>query len=373
MVSWSDIAQRAAAVMAAQEDIAKAEALQIIKNPAIDTVRRAEALNRIKRAKDGLKNILDGLPAAGPAAPDALQQAMADCTLTYVEAVIAYSPSADMRAAQFHGYGLLAHDHKREIDAARGANAMNSAADLIDKIGKATKVVRGIAKDPLGYVGVLQFWNKLVAPDPGLQKFKLLPNVSMPEITFNDLIENDLAVDEVFKEFQRGQASQLSRAQVDAIMKSLQLTAKDLEIAAAWLGAAVVLITATTLVLNTLADERHWATAFAKGAVSIAVPLALSQLITAAAVTPLVTAAVSATGSVFGFAAATIEVPPVAFVLVATGLVMLISIAVEELFSFLLTTIFGGDIPKSMRAEMAMPIATSMRMQMSAPMLASLH
>lgn len=369
-----EAALRASLVSKALDDISVQEALQIAQSASLAALAKQAGFARIKRSKEGLQSILDGLPSppAAGAQLDELQAAIADCTLTFVEAVVTYSPSADMRAAQFHGFHKLADDHAQEIANAKSRGGLTSGAELLSKVKEATNVLRKLAKNPLDYVGVLPFWNKLVKPDPGLQRFTLLANPGRPVPDFSDLIDNDLAIDQVFTEFR---ARQLPQAQVDAIRKALQLTAQDMEIAAKWLGAAVVLITATTLVLNTVADDKHWASALATGVVAIGVPIALSEVITGAAVASVLTpavagisSAVSAVGSIWGAAAVTIEVPPVAFVLIATGVVLLLSIAIEQLFSMLLTAVVGGDIPQSMRAEMARPMAASMRLRIGAPM-----
>jgi hypothetical protein len=354
--------QRAAAAAAALDDMSKQEALAIMTS-GLAPVSRAAALNRIKKSKEGLKEILDGLPAGSSSSGvlSAIEAAQADMALSYVEAVIARSPSADMRVAQFTGYKGLAADHAREIDAASKSAAV--AAVVLDKIEKAAKQFRAVAKDPMIMVGVLQFWNKLVRPDPSLKPFRLLDEFQ--GITLDDLMTSDLSTQKVFsKVVDAAKGPQ----QLDAMLKKLQLTAKDLKVMAAWLGAAVVLLSVTTMVLNTIADEKHWATTLAKSAVSIGVPIALSQVLTAASVG----AALQGILSLFPAAVAAIEVPPVAVVLVCVGLISLAAFAIEELFSWLLDTWFGGDIPASMRAEITLPMEMSMRKRMAAPMALSM-
>jgi hypothetical protein len=372
-----DVQLRIATATATLDAMSKYEATQILTNSKLGAVPRQLALARIKRASDEYKAIVDALPTAGAGGFDTMQLAQIDCTLTFVEAVITYSPTADMRAAQLYGYRQLDADHQSAIAAAKSGAGMETAASLTSKIGSAAKILQKIAKNPADYIGALQFWNKLVKPDPGLKKFQLLPNPEGEAPTFDDLVNNDLSVEEVFKEFEN---QRLGAAQVKQIMKSLQLTAKDLQIAASWLGAAVVLLSVTTIVLNTLSDEKHWATALANSSFAVGAPILLSSFITAASVAPAVnaiaagiSAAATAAGSLFGAGAVTIEVPPVAMTLVAIGVVVAVGIALSELFSFLLDTIFGGDIPPSMRVEMAIPMTMSMRTQMAMPMSISLH
>ncbi len=357
-----DIPTRISTVQSVLEEISKREVLKILKSH-LNAPTRAAALARVKTSKERLQAILDGLPTppAGGSLTE-VQAASADCALTYVETVVAFSPSPDMRIAQFDGYEKLKDDHDAEFaEAEKSADPKQAALEVLEKIKEATEKLKQIVEHPEKFVRVVDFWNKLVRPDPGLSKFQLLAEElqNARQITFNDIIENDLDTKTVFADLLASKDQQAT----DVLLKQIQLTAKDMQIAAEWLGAAVVLLTATTLVLNAVADDKHWASEVAKSAVSIGTGLLLSEISAA-----LLTAANSALVA----AGITAEAVPVGLFLLVTGVVILVAWAIDQVFSFLLETIFGGPIPPSMRAEMAAPMEASMRLSMAASMVKSM-
>lgn len=363
-----DFQTRIDAVFKSLDDLSRRETLDIIQKGQLDTVKQQLAFARIKRSKDSCKEIIDSLPKPGPGGLDPTQQAVTDCALSYIEMVIANSPSADMRAVQFHSYGELASDHKQAIDEAN-KSGLTELANLTDQIGEAAKILRKAVQNPKAFVSALALWNRFVRPDPGLKPFQILPKY----VNLQDDLEKLVGDDHFFAIAFQDYSAQVPQQQVKGVLSALQLTAKDLVVAAKWLGAAATLLSITTLVLNTLGDEKQWAMALAKSSFSIGVPLLLSAIITDVTVVPVVNiiaAGISGAGSLFTGAAVTIEVPPVAFVLFSVGLCIGVGIALAELFDFLLDTLFGGPIPRSMRAEMAVPMAASMRRQMAMPMSA---
>ncbi len=342
---------------------------------------RIEALKRVTETETRLGEILAdiGSPAAANAAAREAEAASRGVVLEALKLSLRTTASIDVRAAQIETIHGGAAARRADISAIARAPAPRqavAAAEIIEKAGKALRSLRTLASDPKKYLGLAEkFWNQQVRAMAAATR-----DASIKSMTLT-----------------------VSEKILTTIDEKLSLTANRVSAASVgrfigWVGVGLLVV---NVVIRAAADDAHWATTLAKGAIPLAATIGLGLVITSEAVVAGTAAigtviaawtaslgagaAAAAGGEVVvlgGAAVAGVDtviagfssagVPPAAAVLIATGAIILLGVAVTALVDFLIGTWFGPGMPASMMVAMQAPMSATMRAQMAAPMFRSM-
>ena len=307
-----------------------------------DAIRLAsQSHTLVLRLIDGALEPLDGGEETQEAA-----RAIAEAQLDLAGAVLSSRRPPEMRIAQAQGYLAGMDEQRRELRDAVGRGPAQTAETVKEVISTAkatSELLRKMAADPLGYYSVAEkFINGTLAKKLPKVLSEKLPSAASTGEFIEFLKRSDLG----FDDFQK----------VESILGK----------ASRFLGVAQVGLTVVTVVFETLANQGDWATHFTSAAVAAGSSAGLEAVITGSAVATAISSTLSAAGL-------TVEVPPVAAALIAAGIVVVVSIAITELFDSLVSLIFGPTtIPRSMRMSMSTPTYVGMSSRMSSDMAASM-
>lgn len=320
----------------------------------IRTVRRtsyesfAQQTQSVAHVKDAYVALQDlasqsAVPARATSATRPGWEARRAAFLAAAKPLVNQKIAPHMRSAKLRGLGASAKQRGVELDAlAQASDVTAQIADYVEKAEQAAEAVAKLAANPLKYYDMAQsFVNNKVLKFARFLKMPISPSTSMATTgAFLDKLKASNYSAKMFSE-----------------------TAELFERMSKFLGILQVTLLSVSLAFSTAAHSGRWARTLITGGFAIGAAFAIDALGSSAAAS---TAIGSTLAGIAAAAGITAEVPPVAIVLVAAGLVIAATVAVTKLFDFLINTLFGpAHIPRKMRAMMSAPMAHAMTASLS--------
>lgn len=299
------------------------------------------AIRAVSTANTLVNRLLDGAKEGDAELSDA-ELAFATVQLDLAESVLNSGASTELRVAHLQGYHAAVAARRGELEAVKGLSPAEAAKKLnlfVEGAKSTSELLKKLAEDPRDfYLAGAKILEQARKYGPGFVT-KALPSLS---------------------------SSSPANPLLGSLDDMLSSNKAVFEGAAKWLGRAAVCVTVVTGVFKALADEGHWATHVSQAVVAAGSGVALGAVITGSAVG-------SAIAATFASAGMTVEVPPVAAVLLAAGIVLAAGVAIAKLYDSIVTLLFGSQtIPRSMRLSMTSAMYADMSTSMSKGMAASM-